>query len=129
MKTRFFALFILAIFLISFVSAEIVIIQNPNALYSMGDKLTVPVKVTSSSEITDIFTINLICSNSTEKLIQYESLSVNGEIEKNPLISLTKGFISFGVEKGDGSNYLLKQCSKNRTVPFFRNEPYTQGYA
>ena len=118
MKTRFFALFILAIFLISFVSAEIVIIQNPNALYSMGDKLTVPVKVTSSSEITDIFTINLICSNSTEKLIQYESLSVNGEIEKNPLISLTKGFIgdlkgtcnlkySFGTTTKSTNNFII----------------------
>lgn len=94
MKRAAFLLAIFAIFLIlPTLSAEIVIIQNPSPLYNLGDIVTVPVKITSSAEVIESFTINLVCGNNTEKMIVSEPVLVNGEVEKNPPIKLTTGFI------------------------------------
>ena len=100
MKLRFFVLAIAAIFLINFVSADIIIQQNPSDLYNLGSTMSVPVKITSLSEAGDVFLISLVCEGlQTELHREYVLIQAGGEIEKNPPIPLIKNFI--GDSKGN----------------------------
>jgi len=103
MKKEFFilaVLAVLAVFLISLVSADIVIVQNPSNLYNLGDMISVPVKITSLTDVGNPFTIKLICNGvETEVHREYILLSSGGETERNPPIPLIKDFI--GDLKGD----------------------------
>ena len=53
---------IFIVFLISIVSADVIIIQQPNEVYSLGDTMNIPLKITTLTDLTSLFTINLICN-------------------------------------------------------------------
>jgi len=82
------------IFLISAVSADVIITQEPNEIYSLGDTMNLPMKITTISNIASPFTINLIC-NGIETLVYYETLvlSAGEEAERNPKIPLNQDSI------------------------------------
>ena len=52
---------IFVIMMVSFVSATILINQQPNELYNLGDKVKIPLKISASSNINTFLIINLIC--------------------------------------------------------------------
>ena len=60
---RVLSLFIFGIFLISFVSADIVIMQNPDGPYSMGDVINLPIKVKTIVSLNDFFSLSLTKMN------------------------------------------------------------------
>ena len=66
MKKEVFSL-VLALFLISFVSADIVINQQPDELYNLGEKITFPITIIASDGIYDFLQFSLICDGKEQK--------------------------------------------------------------
>ncbi len=82
------------------VSADVIITQQPNEIYSLGDTLSIPIKITTLNPLQDIFTLDLICSGvQTEVYKEYLALSAGEEVERNPNIPLMESFI--GKPRGD----------------------------
>jgi|TARA_Y100000310_G_scaffold54553_1_gene49986 hypothetical protein len=88
-----FGLFL--ILLTSFISADILITQDPESFYNLGDVIDMSIKVTSLSEINNFLTMSLICNGiETEVHKEYILLSAGEEKEseiKIPLISSFAG--------------------------------------
>ncbi|MFH1503742.1 MAG: hypothetical protein ABIE36_03735 [Candidatus Diapherotrites archaeon] len=59
---KVFILFIFTLILISTVSAEILILQQPNKIYNIDDTITIPVTIKTISEISGTFSMDLLCS-------------------------------------------------------------------
>ena len=79
---RVFALLIISIFLISFVSAEIIIQEQPKELYNLGETIKIPVKVSALENVEEFFNMVLICNGiETEIHKQYVSLEPGSEQE------------------------------------------------
>jgi len=86
--------FLAIILLMQLISAEIIIVQNPNNIYNLGNIISIPIKITSLSETGNAFTIKLICNGAeTEVHREYIILSAGQETERNPPIPLIKNFI------------------------------------
>ena len=82
------------ILLISIVSADVIITQQPNEIYSLGDTMSIPVKITTLTNIASPFTINLICNGiETPVLTEYIVLSAGEEAERNPQVPLIESVI------------------------------------
>ena len=56
---------ILVTMLISMASAEIIINNQPNEIYNLGDSFSIPVTIKTLTEVTDIFNMDLICEGQT----------------------------------------------------------------
>ncbi len=85
---------ILLIFLITTISADVIINQQPNDVYNLGDTLSIPIKITTLIDITNLFTINLICNGvETEVLKEYIVLSAGEETERSPQVPLMESVI------------------------------------
>jgi Tfp pilus assembly major pilin PilA len=94
MKRAFLIGIFLAIFLLNFISAEIVINGAPKSLYNLGDIVSIPVKITSMTDADDLFSMDLICSGTqTEIYREYIFLKSGEEQSRNPPIPLIKSFI------------------------------------
>jgi len=94
MRRVIFSVVFLILF-ISIVSADVIITEQPNEMYSLGDTMSIPIKITTIITIADPFTINLIC-NGIETLVYYEKtliLSAGEEAEINPKILLMQDSI------------------------------------
>jgi hypothetical protein len=78
-------------FFISLASAEVIITEQPNEIYNLGDIIEIPIKITTITEINKPFTINIIC-NGIETLSYFENIFLQSGEEKKitPLIPLTK---------------------------------------
>ena len=86
------ALFI--ILLISFVSADVIMTEEPKDMYNLGDTINIPFKITTLNNINKIFTIDLICNGiETEVYKEYVSLSAGQELKRSPSIPLVEEFI------------------------------------
>ena len=94
--------FVLAlIVLVSSVSAEIIILQQPNAVYNYGDILSVPFKVKTTGNFAGNFDANLICNG------------IQTNIYKNGL------FLSPGEEKEiEAATLLTQQTTSNNASVF-----------
>ncbi len=79
---RLIALIILATFLISLASAEIIITQQPKDIYNMGEVIKLPVKITSATETNNFLLMKLIC-NGKEIEIHKEFISLKAGEEKS----------------------------------------------
>jgi len=120
MKKGFFYLVFL-VFLVSFVSAEIIIDKQPNELYNLGENMNLPVTITTLQGIYGFIEFSLICDGIQKELPKEEiSLAANEamKIEKSTL--LMKRFIGdlkgscqvkISVE-GEPSNYILSDKFK-----------------
>lgn len=91
---KIFFILVLAVFLISAASAEIIIRAQPNAVYNLGEVVSVPVTVKTTSGATGMFQMNLICEG--HELNFYKngvSLSAGGEKKMEPSLILSKTVI------------------------------------
>ena len=80
--------------MLSFASAEIVLTKQPSELYNLGDKITIPIKITTFEDIQKLFTMKLICNGiETEIYKEYLFLSSGEEASRTPSIPLIKDFI------------------------------------
>ena len=70
MKMRVVALFICVVFLASFISAEIIINEQPKDMYNIGDVINFPIKIAASVDTYDFLSVNLYSDvvNKEEKL-------------------------------------------------------------
>lgn len=86
---------ICAIFLISLASAEIIINQQPSELYNLGERVTIPITITTSEGIYDFLKISLICDGQEKKLPDEEiELPANEVIKIEKSIFLIEKFIN-----------------------------------
>ena len=85
---------ILAVFLISLVSAEIVISQQPKELYNMGEVVEIPVKIVTAIDINNFFSTHLICNGiETEVQKQYIYPRAGEQEEINSAIPLITSLV------------------------------------
>ena len=85
---------IFVILLTSIVSAEIIINQQPKDLYNLEDIINIPIKIATSVNINNFFSMNLICNGKqTEIHKEYIVLSSGQEKQINPSVPLIKEFI------------------------------------
>ena len=71
---RAFILFAFILLLISSVSAEIIVLSQPNKIYNIGDTITIPVTVKATSDVSGTFNMDLLCSG---KQINFYKNGVN----------------------------------------------------
>ncbi len=87
-------LLVFLLILIPIVSADVIITEQPKEIYSLGDTLDIPLKITTLTDLKDVFNLNLICSGvQTEVYKEYMSLSAGEEISRNPKIPLMTSLI------------------------------------
>lgn len=88
-----FAFIILTLTLISFASAEIIIHQQPNEIYNLGDTVTIPVTITTSP-IQERFKMILVCGGKQIDIYQnFVNLLPGEDATLEASIILTKKFI------------------------------------
>ncbi len=110
---KIIAILSLVILFISFASAEIIITQQPNEVYNLGEVITIPITVKSLIDISSIFDMNIICQG--QELNFYKNgirLAVGEQKNIEASLILTKKMI--GEMKGDcimkailGTDYVL----------------------
>tara|TARA_Y100000310_G_scaffold27990_1_gene26608 strand:- start:1308 stop:3320 length:2013 start_codon:yes stop_codon:yes gene_type:complete len=94
MKKAVFFL-ICAIFLVSFASAEIIINQQPKEIYNLGERINIPITLTTAEGIYDFLQVSLICNGQEQKLPKEEiDLPSNEVIKIEKSIFLIKKFIN-----------------------------------
>ena len=82
------------VLLISFASAEILINKQPKEIYNLGEKINIPITVTSGNGIYDYLKISLNCENHVQILPKEEvSISPNEILEITKSIFLIEKFI------------------------------------
>jgi len=99
---KILTLLTLTIFLISLTSAEIIINQQPNEIYNLGDSISVPLIIRASTDITGSLNLDLVCSGKSVNFYKNGiSLGYGEDLELNPApaLVLTKDII--GTSKGN----------------------------
>ena len=92
MKKRLILIFVW-LFLISFASSEMIIQQQPDGTYNMGEIVTFPIKITTLTGINDFLNINLICNGQeTNVHKEYIALASGEERQVIATIPLIKSF-------------------------------------
>ncbi len=94
-KEAFFP--VLALFLVlsvSSVSADIIINQQPDELYSLGERLVIPMTITTSDGIYDFLQVSLICDGKEQKFSKDEiDIGANEAKKTEKSVLLIKKFI------------------------------------
>ncbi|MAG10891.1 hypothetical protein CMI44_01095 [Candidatus Pacearchaeota archaeon] len=68
--------------------------EQPKELYNLKDTIKIPLKITTLTDISDLFTLNLICNGlETEVYKEYLFLESGEETERKPSIPLIESFI------------------------------------
>jgi hypothetical protein len=99
MKKMFF-LTMFTIMMVSFVSATIILDRQPERLYNLGDTISIPVTIKSSTDVSGSFLMDLICSG--HQINFYKNgvgLSAGEEKRLDTSLVLTKNLI--GEVKGN----------------------------
>jgi len=92
-------IFLAVILFMPFMSAEVIIQEQPEDLYNLGEVISVPIKITSSLDAAHIFNVELICNGvETEVYKEFISIKAGEEKLRTPEIPLIKSFI--GESKG-----------------------------
>ncbi|MEX0920646.1 MAG: hypothetical protein WDZ62_00050 [Candidatus Pacearchaeota archaeon] len=85
---------ILILIILPFASAEIIINQQPKEIYNLGDVLSIPVTIKTSSGISGNFNMDLICNGMEENFYRNGvDLGPGEEIRFQSSLILTKGII------------------------------------
>jgi len=91
---RIILLLMFIILFTSVVSADVIITQQPKELYNLGDTINIPMKITTLTGISNLFTVNLICNGiSKEVFKEYLALPAGGEVARAPTVPLIESFI------------------------------------
>jgi len=92
-KVMFFL--ICSIFLVSFASAEIILNPQTKEIYNLGERINIPITVTTSEGIYDFLQVSLICNGQEQKLPKEEiDLPSNEVIKIEKSVFLIKKFIN-----------------------------------
>ncbi len=81
MKKGVFIFGAIFLMLISLASADIILIQQPEDTYSMGDVINLPIKLTTLSSLNDFFALTILC-NGQESQVHKEFISLSPGEEK-----------------------------------------------
>lgn len=93
MKRAIITIFV-AILLLSTLSAEMILKEDPKELYNYGDVVTVPVKVLATKNMQGFLSMNLICAGEEYEMFrEYITLSTGQEKSVAPSIPLLKSLI------------------------------------
>ena len=110
-RVLMFALLFAIFYVLSLISAEVIIQQQPNSLYNFGDVASVGVKIAASQNINDFFSMVLICGGKESEIHkEYIGLKPGEEKSIDAQVPLSKGFIlgtSCNVKSILGSVYVL----------------------
>ncbi len=83
------------ILLTSLISADILITQEPDSSYNLGDVVNVPLKITTLNGINGFLTVSIICSGTeAEAHKEYILLGIGEESESIIKIPLIQGFVT-----------------------------------
>lgn len=89
-----FTCIFLFVFLISSVSASLILQEQPKTLYNVGDVIDFKIKISAGETVSDFFSISLVCGESESELYrEYISLKPNEERAIDSKIPLNKGFV------------------------------------
>lgn len=80
-----------AVLMISFASADIIIHQQPDEVYNLGDTINIPLTITTLESLQKTFSMNLICGG--KKILMYQNdinLPAGGDKTIEASIVLTK---------------------------------------
>ena len=116
--------FLFAVMLISVASAEITFDQQPEKIYNLGDRINIPLTITTSEGIYDFMEIFLIC-NSTQKEVAEENIALpaNEAMNVQKSVLLIKKFIGLKRLKVRLECLLLaRECIKNVKVDGHRRK-------
>jgi hypothetical protein len=98
-KMRGIALFVFFLVLVSTVSAEIIIEQQPKQIYNLGEVVSVPITIKSVNDVSGVLDVNLICSGNEINFYKNGvSLSTGEEKAVDASLILTKNLL--GDSKG-----------------------------
>ena len=90
----------LLIFLVSFISAEIIFTQQVKPIYNLGDVVDVPVTIKTFKDISGVFHMDLICNGTSVNFYKYSGIKLSAGEEKNIDSSLLLVKNIIGNEKG-----------------------------
>lgn len=109
--------FLVLLLVFPVVSADIVLQQQPNDIYNLGDVVGFPLKIISAKDVNSFLSINLLCDGS-ESIVHKEFVSLKAGNEKalKPQVPLISNFINnSGICKGKiilGGDYILSSQFK-----------------
>jgi hypothetical protein len=84
-----------AVLIISFASAEIVLHNEPNEFYNLGDTVSLPLTIKATSDVSGMFSMDLICEGHTINFYKNGVNLLTGEEKQlDPSIILTKEMIN-----------------------------------
>jgi len=93
-KTRLLTVLMLTLFLFPLISAKIIINQQPEEIYNLGDVISIPVTIVASRDTLGSLNINLVCK---DEEVDYKRgippLSFNEEYKTDIYVPLTKNEI------------------------------------
>jgi len=79
---KFFILFVLGMFIISSVSADIIILKQPQKVYNLGSILNIPIKINALNDIDDFLSASIVCQGFQREIHkEYVSLETGEEKE------------------------------------------------
>lgn len=94
-----FSVFLIVLVVIPIISSEIILTQQPEEVYSLGDIVQVPVTIKPSTDLSGVFNMDLLCNGRTINFYKNGiSLKAGEEKETDPSLVLTKDII--GESKG-----------------------------
>ncbi len=106
---------VFVLMLLSLVSAEIIINEQPKELYNLGEGFSVPVTIKTTEDVSDIFDMNLICNGQEMNFYKNGVFLLTGEEKKlEPSLILTTGLIgnlkgTCKVKGSLGEDYVLSE--------------------
>lgn len=130
MKNRVIILFLVLLLVFPLISADVILKQQPNEIYNLGDVVNFPLKIVSTTDINSFLSIDLLC-NGVESMVHKEFISLKSGEEKTltPQVPLISSFINrSGVCKGKislGNDYLLSNQFKVSDKIIIKLENYS----
>ena len=93
-KTRLLTVLMLTLFLFPLIPAKIIINQQPEEIYNLGDVISIPVTIVASRDTLGSLNINLVCKDEeVDYKMGIPPLSFNEEYKTNIYVPLTKNEI------------------------------------
>ncbi len=109
---RVFLMFLISIILIANASADIIITQQPQGQYNLGEIVKVPIKITTTQDINAFFTVDFVCSDKRTE-IHKEFIALSSGEEKQVSLSVP---ITSSMTNNASSSCKLDAILKNETV-------------
>ncbi|MCR4327519.1 MAG: hypothetical protein NUV46_02980 [Nanoarchaeota archaeon] len=83
---------VLGVFMVSFLSASVVFDIQPNAVYNMGDKAEISIKIIPEPDFNEVVSVFLVCGSNVNEVYK-EFLSITQETSKRITIPFSSSLI------------------------------------